>query len=321
MQEIQTMLMALGYDLGDWGSDGRYGSKTKTAVLAFQKAYMPESDGWDGKPGTKTQTALRKAEAARTMEQLVAAQDSPEQAEQLVDECFPTEPTTWGSGNVCVFDGSRWVRKKAQVAAAPKTQSSGTTKLGCDPVKIWTWDLRNGGICLTNGKTTYLSKWLPENMFVELPYDVVKTGMGAGKEEWHYATIYTRTGASRPWTKGGQTEEYGSSGYPDASEIITVKTGSQFGDRVEFAQLSNIGTGQWRRLNLVRYYSQWISAVRSLALNFPEISFRMNWGGKPRIISEEGMLYTTKKEYEVPWFSAGHHLIDEIGKVIQEDLD
>ena len=165
MQEIQTMLMALGYDLGDYGSDGKYGSKTKAAVLAFQKDHMPESDGWDGKPGTKTQTALRKAEAARTMEQLVAAQDSPQQASQLVDECDPLDPGTWGSGNVCVFDGSRWVRKRAQVAA-PKPSPSPDPGDRCYPDRSATWDIKNGGVCIARNKRIYLTKWLPDNVIV-----------------------------------------------------------------------------------------------------------------------------------------------------------
>jgi len=117
MQEIQTMLMSNGYDVGSYGTDGRYGKDTATAVLGFQMDYMPRSDGWDGKPGPKTQAALEQVEAGRLRGQQTAAQKAPQQATALVDECDALDPGTWGSGNVCVFDGSRWVRKSKAAAA------------------------------------------------------------------------------------------------------------------------------------------------------------------------------------------------------------
>jgi peptidoglycan hydrolase-like protein with peptidoglycan-binding domain len=120
MQEIQTMLMSNGYDVGSYGTDGRYGKDTATAVLGFQMDYMPRSDGWDGKPGPKTQTALEKVEAARLQGQQVAATKAPQQAEQLVDECDALDPGTWGSGNVCVLEGGRWVRRTKKSVALPK---------------------------------------------------------------------------------------------------------------------------------------------------------------------------------------------------------
>jgi len=105
------MLMSNGYDVGSYGTDGRYGKDTATAVLGFQMDHMPRSDGWDGKPGPKTQTALEQLEATRLQGQQVAAQKAPQQAAKLVDECDALDPGTWGSGNVCVFEGGRWVRK------------------------------------------------------------------------------------------------------------------------------------------------------------------------------------------------------------------
>ncbi len=109
MQWIQTSLLALGFDVGEHGTDGLYGPDTKAAVLAFQKAYMPESAGWDGKPGSKTQQALESALEARAQKQ--EAEAAP------LDECDPIDPETWGAGHVCDFEGGRWVRKK--VGAAP----------------------------------------------------------------------------------------------------------------------------------------------------------------------------------------------------------
>jgi len=132
MQEIQTMLLANGYDLGKWRADGRYGPATKAAVLAFQMDHMPKSDGWDEKPGPKTQAALEQVEAARLQGQQQQAKQQPQKKAQVVDECDPLDPGTWGSGNVCVLSDNRWVRQKARVAA-PKTKDSAA--LTCDSGK------------------------------------------------------------------------------------------------------------------------------------------------------------------------------------------
>jgi hypothetical protein len=40
-KEVQTALLRLGYDLGPWGVDGRWGSKTTEALLAFERASYP----------------------------------------------------------------------------------------------------------------------------------------------------------------------------------------------------------------------------------------------------------------------------------------
>lgn len=113
MQEIQTMLVANGYDVGKYGLDGKYGPATKQAVWEFQ-------EDWgglvvDGKPGSKTQTALEEAEAERLKAQQRIAQQHPEKKAQVVDQCDPLDPRTWGSGNVCVFDGVRWAKRTAKV--------------------------------------------------------------------------------------------------------------------------------------------------------------------------------------------------------------
>jgi hypothetical protein len=36
-QQVQEILIKLGYDLGPWGADGRFGRKTKAALYAFQR--------------------------------------------------------------------------------------------------------------------------------------------------------------------------------------------------------------------------------------------------------------------------------------------
>ena len=48
VKELQSMLIALGYDLGDWGADGDFGSDTKSAVKQFQKDYHLVVDGIAG---------------------------------------------------------------------------------------------------------------------------------------------------------------------------------------------------------------------------------------------------------------------------------
>jgi N-acetyl-anhydromuramyl-L-alanine amidase AmpD len=44
---LQTDLIRLGYDLGKWGADGKFGSQTAKAVREFQAAYgMPVTGAW-----------------------------------------------------------------------------------------------------------------------------------------------------------------------------------------------------------------------------------------------------------------------------------
>ena len=94
MQEIQTMLVANGYDPGK--PDGKYGPKTERAIWEFQEDWGGLQV--DGKPGPKTQAALEEAEAQR-ISALPYAEG---------DECDPMDRSTWGDGNICVFDGKRW---------------------------------------------------------------------------------------------------------------------------------------------------------------------------------------------------------------------
>lgn len=49
VKTLQRLLMALGYDLGSYGADGDFGSKTDTAVKAFQKKNKLDVDGIVGK--------------------------------------------------------------------------------------------------------------------------------------------------------------------------------------------------------------------------------------------------------------------------------
>lgn len=58
---LQRALIALGYDLGRAGADGRIGDATKTAIRSFQQFYGLFVDGIAGR---QTQTALKQALAA-----------------------------------------------------------------------------------------------------------------------------------------------------------------------------------------------------------------------------------------------------------------
>lgn len=63
VQLLQTKLIMLGYDLGSYGADGDFGSKTTEAVKAFQKDRGLEVDGIVGK---KTWEALEQPVKAAT---------------------------------------------------------------------------------------------------------------------------------------------------------------------------------------------------------------------------------------------------------------
>jgi peptidoglycan hydrolase-like protein with peptidoglycan-binding domain len=131
MQEIQTMLVANGYDVGSYGLDGKYGPATKQAVWEFQEDWGGLTV--DGKPGPKTQAALEEAEAARIQAQQYAAQQQPQKEAQVVDECDPLNPGTWGTGNICVLSDNRWVRQRAQAVAPDSPPVS--KEHGCAPEK------------------------------------------------------------------------------------------------------------------------------------------------------------------------------------------
>ena len=55
VEDLQSKLIALGYDLGNSGADGKFGAKTETAVKAFQKSKGLTADGV---VGPKTWEAL-----------------------------------------------------------------------------------------------------------------------------------------------------------------------------------------------------------------------------------------------------------------------
>ena len=48
-KELQMALLSLGYDLGPYGADGRFGPKTREAVLTFEQLHrIPSPDGYPG---------------------------------------------------------------------------------------------------------------------------------------------------------------------------------------------------------------------------------------------------------------------------------
>lgn len=58
VQELQSLLIELGFNVGKYGADGDFGSSTRSAVKAFQKSRGLEEDGIVGK---NTLAAIRKS--------------------------------------------------------------------------------------------------------------------------------------------------------------------------------------------------------------------------------------------------------------------
>ena len=73
VQEMQANLMMLGYDLGSYGADGDFGSRTEKAVMAFQRSSALDVDG---KFGPKSFSAMKSSLASIEKEQL---EEQPEQ--------------------------------------------------------------------------------------------------------------------------------------------------------------------------------------------------------------------------------------------------
>ena len=231
MQEIQTMLVANGYDVGSYGLDGKYGPATKQAVWEFQEDWGGLTV--DGKPGSNTQTALRQAEAARLEGQRTAVQKQPQKKTQVADQCDPLDPGTWGSGNVCVFDGTKWARQRAQVKPAPKAPSKPASDSdsggNCYPDRSGTWDIKNGGVCIAKNTRIYLTKWLPDNVLVG--FNMIGHG-------W--------------WWRGGHGDHDGVDKFWEGR------------DKFPRVEIDILGHTRFARL---------IGAVKSMAINYPETLF------------------------------------------------
>lgn len=104
---VQAQLVYLGYDVGSYGADGRFGPDTTKAVRAFQRA---EGIGIDGAIGSETRAAL---DAAVERER----DDVPERTSYTMSSDYrqviaPDEWTTvrWDRR----WDGGKWLDKKAE---------------------------------------------------------------------------------------------------------------------------------------------------------------------------------------------------------------
>lgn len=104
---VQAQLVFLGYDVGSWGADGRFGAATTKAVKAFQSA---EGIGVDGAVGNETRAALN---AAVDRER----DDVPERTSYTMSSGYrqvikPDEWTMvrWDRR----WDGSKWLDKTAE---------------------------------------------------------------------------------------------------------------------------------------------------------------------------------------------------------------
>ena len=70
---VQAALMALGYDLGEWGADGEFGAATEKAVMAFQRDHgLPQTGIWGPAAQAKLEAAQRVPTYAVTVRGLTA---------------------------------------------------------------------------------------------------------------------------------------------------------------------------------------------------------------------------------------------------------
>lgn len=197
MQQIQTMLVANGYDVGRHGLDGRYGPSTKQAVWEFQEDWGGLTV--DGKPGSKTQSALEEAEAMRIDSMKSAAKTQP--AAQVMDLCNPLDPATWSAGSLCYFDGSRWALRKGELSknALPPI-SAKEVGFSADYSKIvigsqfqhgvldpWLNNRRKEGLLVTKYHGPTFMEYFSDN-----PTSFLSQVFGVGKTrgELLYATLY-----------------------------------------------------------------------------------------------------------------------------------
>lgn len=313
MQEIQTMLLSNGYDLGKWRADGRYGSATKSAVMAFQKDHMPNPEDWDGKPGPKTQAVLQRVEADRVSGQQEEAQKFPEEAEQIIDECDPLDASTWGSGNVCEWTGSRWVRATAKMSPTPKAKASPApepeptpapkpTGKAWSPYKPSTWPSKTFPI--GDGRPW---SWLPNNTLVRLPE----------RDSWFYRipSWYAFRGERFTSVHELPTKYY--------SELVNIIVPVSEG-KTTSGMVSIFHNEAW----MDKYWSV-VSSIRNLASQYPGVGFKVTYtrisqGNTPYIrveFREKGFMsdfYKTEKKESFNMNISTQHLVGSISASILE---
>ena len=113
VREYQEKLMKLGYDLGNWGADGDFGSDTRRAVIKFQQDHNLEADG---EIGPMTVAAIedalkeRNEEASNAPVYTTAGVIKPDPVHVIVKPIEAEEPPDDGfrfhEGNIVNFIGN-----------------------------------------------------------------------------------------------------------------------------------------------------------------------------------------------------------------------
>ena len=136
VKALQELLMQLGFSVGTAGADGKYGSKTETAVKAFQKKAGLKQDG---KYGNQTHNALMAAVAENDVGQqaMMETQPEPEQEQPMTGEkaIRVTIHSSGGNVNIRTGNGTSYSRITA-VAPGTTLEFIATAVNGWHAVKI-----------------------------------------------------------------------------------------------------------------------------------------------------------------------------------------
>jgi hypothetical protein len=94
------------------------------------------------------------------------------------DECDPLDPDSWGTGNICAHDGSRWVREPEEVLG------------GCSIADPSTWP--DDAICQPDGKPVGRESLIGWSRRIEITVGPFTNTRASGLQYWEYVGMVSR---------------------------------------------------------------------------------------------------------------------------------